>query len=107
MVEKETNNLIGHCGIMLDKNGDNEIGYAIDKNYWRKGFGFETSKAVLDHVFRKFNINKVVAYTKQANIASQNLMKSLGMKLWKEYTKNEIKCVAYKINLNDDTVNLS
>ena len=48
---KENGIFIGDCGITM-QNIDGEllpeIGYHINKDYWRQGFGKEAAKAVLD-----------------------------------------------------------
>lgn len=99
VVSKRCNKLIGHCGLMLNRTtGIVEIGYTIAKQYWRQGYALETSRAVLSYGFNTLNLNEIVAFTKKINTPSQGMMKRLGMKFWKNYSKNEIEYIAFKIN---------
>lgn len=55
--------------------------YAIDPEYQRQGYATEAARAMLDYALRQLLIKRVVAKTDYANIASQKVMRKLGMKI--------------------------
>ena len=98
---KETDELIGDAGITI-QNIDGEmlpeIGYHINKAYWRKGLGKEAARAVRDWVFNNTSYDVVYSYMKYTNVGSYRTALSIGMKKVKEYAdpKNTIS-YAYAI----------
>ena len=85
MMEKETGELVGHCGIKrvdnpLAKNqGDHEVGWLVREDRWRRGYAEEAMRAVLDWAFGRVDAPYVVALTSQLNVPSWKLMEKLGM----------------------------
>ncbi len=78
-VHKETAKVIGYILFKeLDK-GVYEIGWFFNKSFWRRGFAYESCKAVIDYAFDKMKAHKVLAETID-RIKSVNLMNKLGMK---------------------------
>ena len=59
--------------------GNYEIGWIYNRRYWRQGYAFEASKALLDYGFRNMRIYKVSAETIDP-VASIGLMCKLGMR---------------------------
>jgi RimJ/RimL family protein N-acetyltransferase len=101
VVLKETGGFIGDCGITI-QNIDGEmlpeIGYHINKRYWRRGFAKEAAQAVRDWVFANTKYDTIYSYMKYTNIASYSTAIANGMKKVKEYPdpKNKIS-YAYAI----------
>ena len=85
MIEKETGDFVGHCGIKLVDNplaknpGDMEVGWAVRQDRWRRGYAFEAMQAVLRWAFETHDAPLVVALTADRNEASWRLMEKLGM----------------------------
>lgn len=76
--DKETP--IGQCGLVKREWLDNiEIGFAFLQAYCGKGYGYESSKAVMDYAKNKLLIKELVAITAAENIASQKLLNKLGL----------------------------
>lgn len=49
VVNKNNSRLMEFAGLhYIDGMDDVNIGYAFEKTYWRKGFGFETCQAILE-----------------------------------------------------------
>ncbi|MDE5936390.1 MAG: GNAT family N-acetyltransferase [Ruminococcus sp.] len=98
VVLKETGKFIGDCGITM-QNIDGEmfpeIGYHINKKYWRQGFGSEAAGAVRDWAFENTEYDCLYSYMKYTNIGSCSVAVKNGMKKIKEYpdAKNEISYV--------------
>jgi RimJ/RimL family protein N-acetyltransferase len=81
VIYKETNELIGWCGLWkLSETSEIEVGYAIRKKFWGKGFASESAGAFLDYGFTKLNLTKIVAVAKPENKKSRRVMEKLGMK---------------------------
>ncbi|WP_054957322.1 GNAT family N-acetyltransferase [Paenibacillus dakarensis] len=80
VVLKETNQLIGGCGIYLaEKNA--EMGYCFNSEYWGKGYASEASRALLKLAFETFNIHRVYATCRPENIGSAKVLRKVGMKM--------------------------
>lgn len=80
---KETNKLIGRCGIgsqMIDNREEFELGYELDPNYYGFGYGYESCKAIIEYAFSHLYINRIVARIHIDNASSINLAIKLGMK---------------------------
>ena len=78
---KEENNItIGTCGLLKRDTLDHvDIGFAMLPNFEGKGFGFESSQAVLNVAKEKFNLDKIVAITLPTNTNSIKLLEKLGL----------------------------
>jgi RimJ/RimL family protein N-acetyltransferase len=99
VILRQTNELIGMCGIVpyigdfsvfhsfggTDKGGlaQAEVGlmWAINPEQWRKGYAHETALALLDYAFNELRLRRVIATTEHDNIASQAVMRKLGMQI--------------------------
>ena len=80
VVEKESGNLIGHCGIRPIQDGRIELLYAYDPSAWGMGYGTEAAKAVLEYGKENFEIDELIAMAYPENPASIGIIKKLGFK---------------------------
>ena len=55
------------------------LGYAIARDYWGKGFATEAIRAVVDFAFRELGLAKVFARADPRNVASIRVLEKLGM----------------------------
>lgn len=88
VVSKETGELMGDCGITLqDINGEvlPEIGYHLDKKFWRQGYGTEAALAVRDWAFENTEYSHLYSYMTQKNVGSYGVAEAIGMKRIDEY----------------------
>jgi len=71
---------IGTCGFhKWDRHHHHaEIGYDLGPDYWHKGYMTEALRAVLDHGFKKMELNRIEAIVYPENTASLRLLKRLG-----------------------------
>ena len=80
VVEKKSNKVIGWCGLWkLIETNEIEVGYAIAKEFWKKGFASEAAKAFLYYGFETLNLEKIAAVARPENTASRRVMEKLGM----------------------------
>lgn len=90
-VNKQTGKPVGVTGIIHNEiNGKQrwEIGYIIDKKFWKQGYAKEGSKACLEHAFREMAPDEMVFQMRTDNIASQKVAESLGAKREGEYIRH-------------------
>ena len=77
--------LLGFCGLKRVNSpgagfaGDFEVGWRLREDAWGQGIAKEAAIASLDLAFDRFGATHVVALTVPGNVASQGLMKRLGM----------------------------
>ena len=101
IILKENGKFIGDCGLTI-QNIDNEqlpeIGYHINRLYWKNGYAKEAATAVRDWVFNNTNYDTIYSYMNTTNIASYKTALSIGMKRIKEYIdKNNEHLYVYAI----------
>ncbi len=99
---KENGCFIGDCGITMQNiDGEQlpEIGYHINKLYWRNGYAKEAAAAVRDWCFENTCFDAVYSYMKHTNVASFSTAEAVGMKRIKEYADSpDSLCYVYKIS---------
>lgn len=104
IILKENGKFIGDCGVTF-QNIDNEllpeIGYHVDKDFHRKGYGFEAANAVKNYMFKNYSYEKLYSYTTSLNIPSQKLAMKNGMKKVKEYSDGDEILYVYSISFNE------
>lgn len=91
VVLKETNEMIGQCGITIQEWNDKEIleiGYLFQKAFWHKGYAAEAAIACKEYAFSNLNAKSIYSCVRDTNIASQNVAIRNGMKIVDRFTKN-------------------
>lgn len=80
LIEKSSQQFIGSFMIRQSTavNNEIELGYALFKNYWGKGYATESVKGGLDVAFRQLKLPSVVAITQIENISSQKVLLKSG-----------------------------
>ncbi|MGB3367510.1 MAG: GNAT family protein [Acidaminobacteraceae bacterium] len=81
---KKTKEFVGSIGFTITEQnkfgGLAEIGYFILKKHWGNGYVTEAARLVIDYIFNEMNLHKIYSGCNVDNIASENIMKKLGMK---------------------------
>lgn len=83
VVLKETNEMIGQCGLTWQDWEDQEIleiGYLFQKAYWGKGYATEAAIACKRYAFSMLNADSVYSIVRDTNVAAQNVATGNGMK---------------------------
>jgi len=82
LVEKSTNRIIGHCGIIdkeIDDTTEYDLNYILDKPVWGKGYATEIAVAIRDYSLEYLRLNRVIALIDPENRASINVALKIGM----------------------------
>ena len=74
-IEKETGNFIGSFAIIpIEETGTFQLGYALLKKFWGKGFASGLTEAGLRYYFSSTKAEEVYAITEEANTVSQKVL---------------------------------
>lgn len=93
---KETGKMIGTIDLRVNEEHRNaEIGYVLNRAFWRKGYMVEAAEALLNLGFEKMDLIRIWAYHDSENPASGRVMEKLGFKL--EGTKRNSRIFKGKI----------
>ena len=85
IIRKSDNQKLGAVGVYEREGLDvQDIGFSFLPQFEGQGFGYEAASHLLETVFWDFKVRKISAITSKVNVASQNLIKKLGLK----YIKN-------------------
>ena len=91
VVLKETNEMIGQCGLTMQNWKDDEvleIGYLFERVHWHKGYASEAAKACKRYAFETLNASEVCSIIRDTNTASQNVAIRNGMTVKDKWTKH-------------------
>lgn len=83
VILKSNNQLIGNCGVRMNKAGDFEanIGYELAPQHWNYGYATEAAHAIVDFGFQHFGVHRIWADCVADNVGSAHVLEKLGMKL--------------------------
>ena len=81
IIDRESRKMIGTCGFTRIDTANNsaEIGYVLNPDFHRRGFGSEAVRRILKFGFEELGLNRIEARFMQGNEASLALMMSVGM----------------------------
>jgi len=55
--------------------------WVIDPIHQRQGYATEAAQAMVEYAFKQLRVKRIIATTEFANVASQNVMRKIGMRL--------------------------
>jgi [ribosomal protein S5]-alanine N-acetyltransferase len=91
---KDDRELIGRCGFLVwdaetlaptteaEASGrtELEVGYALGRPYWGKGYATEAATAVRDHALGPLRRERLIAFIRPDNVRSRRVAEKLGMR---------------------------
>jgi RimJ/RimL family protein N-acetyltransferase len=83
IVERASSKVVGGCGIHCRRKAfrEYEIGWTLNRSYWRRGFGTEAASVVIDYAFSIANAHRLYALVDAENASSIALSEKLGFVL--------------------------
>lgn len=82
VVLKESDELIGQCGLTMQPWKDTEvleIGYLFNRKFWHQGYATEAAAACKQYAFEVLNAEEVCSIIRDMNLPSQNVARRIGM----------------------------
>ncbi len=78
---RDDGRFVGACGLFPVPEGrEIEIAYRLPFACWGHGYATEMARAVLAHGFGTLGLERVVGLTWPENVASQNVLRKIGMR---------------------------
>lgn len=91
VVLKETEEMIGQCGLTMQPWKDSEqleIGYLFERSHWHKGYAAEAAAACKKYAFEVLDADEVCSIIRDTNAASQKVALGNGMTPADMWTKH-------------------
>lgn len=89
VVIKDNKKLIGGCGIYLSETLNvGELGWILNKDYWKLGYGSELARALIAYSFEELKLHRVYATCNAENYGSYRVMERCGMRREGEFIKS-------------------
>lgn len=103
---KETGELIGEASLFNSFNDPQilEIGYIIDTNHWRKGYGLQVAQGLINYGFKSLGVKRIVARMYADNTASVMLSEICDMKLTHQ-GRSEEGLITFRYEINNPDYN--
>ena len=89
VIEKESDEFIGDCGITMQQVEDDlfhEIGYHLRKEFRGKGYATEAARACSEFA-KSRGVKQIISYMKSDNLPSRHVAERNGMTFVKSFTK--------------------
>lgn len=100
VIRKSDGAFLGDCGITM-QNIDGEIlpevGFHVIGEYRRQGYASEAAIASIRYARERYGLGTIWSYCSSGNLASQGVMRNVGMTFAKRYATAEGEKVAYSI----------
>ena len=83
VIHNESGQIVGDVGLQHEDYGSGPVvglGGRGNRQFWRKGLGFEAASATMAAGFEQLNLGAIGAETRPENLAAQALLTKLGMR---------------------------
>jgi RimJ/RimL family protein N-acetyltransferase len=92
--DKVSNDYVGWVLFRPDKKDPTnvktiEVGYRLKRGWWGRGVATELARRMLRYGFEELGVEEVFAVAMKGNLASQNVMKKLGMEFVHNYQEEQ------------------
>lgn len=86
---RETHEMIGDAAFFIKKDDPQAyIGCTIARPHWRKGYGIEATRCLLDYLFGQLDLHRVIAITDVDNAASFSVLDRMGFRREGHFVEN-------------------
>ena len=98
LLEKGSDRFVGSFSIVpLEGTDDWQIGYALLKDDWNKGYATEVVNGGIQYVFEKMKLSKIMAVTELPNTSSQNVLNKTGFLPKSVFSEHEEDLYLYEL----------
>jgi len=103
IIDKKTNEFMGWSGLKYvnteinNHNNFYDLGYRLIRKYWGQGIATESALASLKYAFDKLKATEVCGMAECENIASNKVLRKVGLKFIETFDLNGTKHNWYKI----------
>jgi RimJ/RimL family protein N-acetyltransferase len=88
VVEKNTKNVVGYCGLIqfpnIDGQPEIEIGFRLLRPCWGQGYATESAGSVRDYAFDVLFVSRLISLVDPQNTVSIRVVEKLGMSYEKD-----------------------
>lgn len=101
VILKQTNELIGYCGIAIyriDDRDEKELGYRLASRFWGRGLATEAASAAIRSGLDEFKLPYVFGIVERANIASVRVLEKIGMQYKRTTMFDDVEMDLYRID---------
>ena len=96
---KEANEFMGWYILKrLPSDGEVEVGFRLKKKFWGKGYSTEAGIRLLKHGFETVGLKRIIAIVRPDNLASQTVIKKIGLKEEGTGTFHGINCLYFGVD---------
>jgi len=96
IIEKQSKTFVGSFAIIpMEETDKMQLGYALLKQSWGKGYATELTLAGLQYVFTKTDLTEIFAVTEVPNLASQKVLLKAGFTLHSTYSEGTKELFQY------------
>jgi len=98
VVERASDRLVGHLGFLDPEGGHGfEMGWALAREAWGKGFALEGTRAALRYAFATLKKDHVACVIRPDNARSIRLAEKLDARLEREFDEGGVRLLDYGI----------
>jgi ribosomal-protein-alanine N-acetyltransferase len=94
VVENETGDVLGFCGLRRQADGTVDLGYRLLRRAWGQGYATEAARATLEVGFGRFGLSVITAHADVENLASLRVLEKLGM-TFRAFAEHDGRRVAF------------
>lgn len=80
-----------------------ELAYAFLTGYWGRGLATEIARALLGLAWAQLHLSSLVAWTGDANLASQRVLQKIGFSFEQAFDYENEPCVLYRVHTPADS----
>jgi ribosomal-protein-alanine N-acetyltransferase len=97
ITNKANGQFMGHCVLYREAMNEPELGYALGKAFWGKGYATETARAVARYGFAHANLDRIFATVVPENGPSRRVLEHLGFVYEKDVTHYTMPVAYYAL----------
>ncbi len=105
VIEKETGQIIGHCGILekdIEGRNQHEIVYVLAESAWGNGFATEVASSLKDYAFDQLRLKRITALIDPDNLKSEVVATKIGLRYERDTVRpNGKEMRLFALNIED------